>query len=64
LKKKSQEHKKIRVQRSIQLNESQNLLYFLATEYHLGLLKAKLAKCRQALLEGDAKAGSGKVRYN
>ncbi|CAF3399220.1 unnamed protein product [Rotaria sp. Silwood1] len=31
-----------------------------ATEYHLGLLKAKLAKFRQALLEGDAKSGSGK----
>jgi ribosome-interacting GTPase 1 len=37
---------------------------FLATEYHLGLLKAKLAKCRQALLEGDAKSGAGKVRSN
>jgi ribosome-interacting GTPase 1 len=37
---------------------------FLATEYHLGLLKAKLAKCRQVLMEGDAKSGSGKVRYN
>jgi small GTP-binding protein len=31
-----------------------------ATEYHLGLLKAKLAKCRQALIEGDAKSGAGK----
>ncbi|CAF0877320.1 unnamed protein product [Rotaria sordida] len=31
-----------------------------ATEYHLGLLKAKLAKFRQALMEGDAKSGSGK----
>jgi hypothetical protein len=30
----------------------------------LGLLKAKLAKCRQALMEGDAKSGAGKVRYN
>ncbi|CAF3295660.1 unnamed protein product [Rotaria socialis] len=31
-----------------------------ATEYHLGLLKAKLAKFRQALMEGDAKSGAGK----
>jgi len=37
---------------------------FVATEYHLGLLKAKLAKFRQALMEGDAKSGAGKVRYN
>lgn len=28
----------------------------------MGLLKAKLAKFRQALIEGDAKSGSGKVR--
>ncbi|CAF1294693.1 unnamed protein product [Adineta ricciae] len=31
-----------------------------ATEYHLGLLKAKLAKFRQALMEGDSKSGAGK----
>ena len=34
---------------------------FVATEYHLGLLKAKLAKLRQALIEGDPKSGSSKV---
>ena len=39
----------------------QSVLLFLATEYHLGLLKAKLAKFRQALMEGDAKSGAGKV---
>lgn len=30
----------------------------LATEYHLGLLKAKLAKYRQQLLEPTGKAGA------
>ena len=37
------------------------IICFLATEYHLGLLKAKLAKFRQALMEGDSKSGAGKV---
>ena len=31
-----------------------------ATEYHLGLLKAKLAKYRSMLIEGESKAGGGK----
>ena len=31
---------------------------FTATEYHLGLLKAKLAKYRQQLLEPTGKAGA------
>ena len=31
-----------------------------ATEYHLGLLKAKLAKYRSELIEGKATAGGGK----
>ena len=31
-----------------------------ATEYHLGLLKAKLAKYRQQLLEPQTKGGSSK----
>lgn len=31
-----------------------------ATEYHIGLLKAKLAKYRSQLLEGDSKSGAGK----
>lgn len=31
---------------------------FSATEYHLGLLKAKLAKCRQQLLEPTGKPGA------
>ncbi len=30
-----------------------------ATEYHLGLLKAKLAKYRSAIIEGQIKAASG-----
>ena len=30
-----------------------------ATEYHLGLLKAKLAKYRSQLIEGDKKAAAG-----
>jgi len=30
-----------------------------ATEYHLGLLKAKLAKYRSMLIEGNAKAKDG-----
>jgi uncharacterized protein len=30
-----------------------------ATEYHLGLLKAKLAKYRSMLIEGEKKAGAG-----
>lgn len=30
-----------------------------ATEYHLGLLKAKLAKYRSAIIEGELKAASG-----
>ena len=33
-----------------------------ATEYHLGLLKAKLAKYRSQLLEPSKSAGAGKVR--
>lgn len=38
-----------------------NLIFFFwitATEYHLGLLKAKLAKYRQQLLEPSGKAGA------
>jgi len=41
-------------------------LLFLATEYHLGLLKAKLAKYRAQLLEPSGKAGakvSGNLHY-
>lgn len=30
-----------------------------ATEYHLGLLKAKLAKYRSQIIEGDKKAAGG-----
>ena len=30
-----------------------------ATEYHLGLLKAKLAKYRSMIIEGEKKAASG-----
>lgn len=30
-----------------------------ATEYHLGLLKAKLAKYRSAIIDGDKKAAAG-----
>lgn len=37
------------------------LFYTLATEYHLGLLKAKLAKYRAQLLEPQKTAGAGKV---
>ena len=33
-----------------------------ATEYHLGLLKAKLAKYRAQLLEPSKSAGAGKVQ--
>jgi len=39
----------------------------LATEYHLGLLKAKLAKYRAQLLEPSGKAGakvSGKIYHS
>lgn len=36
-----------------------NLLYFAATEYHLGLLKAKLAKYRSQLLEPSKKSEKG-----
>ena len=38
-------------------------LQFLATEYHLGLLKAKLAKYRAQLLE-PSKSSAAKVRIN
>lgn len=31
-----------------------------ATEYHLGTLKAKLAKLRTMAIEGEKKAGDGK----
>ena len=36
---------------------------YTATEYHLGLLKAKLAKYRSQLLE-PSKTGAGKVKNN
>ena len=47
------------------ITELQNILciiksYSTATEYHLGLLKAKLAKYRTQLLEGP-KSGGAKV---
>lgn len=38
------------------------IVWFTATEYHLGLLKAKLAKYRQQLLEPQGKA-SQKVAH-
>jgi hypothetical protein len=38
--------------------ESNTSLLFSATEYHLGLLKAKLAKYRSQLLEPTGKAGA------
>ena len=39
-----------------------SLLFVTATEYHLGLLKAKLAKYRSQLLEPTGKAGA-KVKH-
>ena len=33
-------------------------MYFLATEYHLGLLKAKLARYRAQLIEPSSKSGA------
>ena len=31
-----------------------------ATEYHMGLLKARLAKYRSELIDGQSKSGGGK----
>lgn len=53
-KKKWPEHKRTKV------NTSSTHLILLATEYHLGLLKAKLAKYRSELLDIKANAGGGK----
>lgn len=38
------------------------ITFRIATEYHLGILKAKLAKYRQDLIDIKTAAGGGKVK--
>lgn len=59
MKKKFLELKKTKVFRIEDSLSVHNLFYFIATEYHLGLLKAKLAKYRSQLLEPSKKSEKG-----
>lgn len=59
MKRKSHVHKRIKVLNTVRNNVILLNVHFIATEYHLGLLKAKLAKYRSQLLEPSKKSEKG-----